>query len=151
MRSFIITATGLLACASSAYATNYIIKDYCTEKVYLYFADSSATTGPFELDSGEAFTQKITGSGHSIGVVNNTSDYWSATGPKCILGVTANETEAELYWTISTVDGDCLQGKSFSVTSEGRVPDVCGTTTSYDGEVHACADDGNVTLTWNLC
>ncbi|KAK5127220.1 hypothetical protein LTR85_008582 [Meristemomyces frigidus] len=150
MRSFITTAS-LLAYATSAYATNYIVKDYCTENVFLFFANSSLTTEPFELASGEAYTHDITGSGISVGVVKNADDYWSATGPKLILGTTANETEAELYWTVSSVDGDPMKGEGFSVTSDGRVPNVCGNATSYDGLVHACADDGNVTLSLNLC
>ena len=36
------------------------------------------------------------------------------------------------------------------MTSGGSVPDVCQSTTTYDGRVHACTD-GEVTLTLNLC
>lgn len=151
MHGSITTAISLLVYATSAYATDYIVKDSCPENVFLYFADSSETMGPFELPSSEAYIHNISGSGLSVGVVKNSEDYWSATGPKLIFGVTANQTEAELYWTISSVDGDPMQGESFSVTSDGRVSNVCGNATSYSTEVHACADDGNVTLTLWLC
>ncbi|KAK5131754.1 hypothetical protein LTR08_000585 [Meristemomyces frigidus] len=151
MRSFTFATAGLLAYATSAFATDYIIKDYCQENVFLYFANATATTGPFELASGQAYIHNITGEGISVGMVKNPNDYWSSTGSKLILGATANKTQAMLYWTINSVDGDAMKGETFSVTSAGRVDDVCGHATTYDGQVHACADDGNVTLTLNLC
>ena len=151
MRSFTIATAGLLAYATSAFATDYIVKDYCRENVFLYLANASATTGPFELASGTAFIHNITGEGISVGVVKNVNDYWSASGPKLVLGASASASQAVLYWTINSVNGDPMKGETFSVTSEGKVDDVCGHATSYDGQVHACADDGHVTLTLSLC
>ena len=151
MRGFALAATGLLAYATAAFATNYIVKDYCQEDVFLYFADPTTTTGPFELASGQAYVHNITGEGISVGVVKNANDYWSSNGSKLILGMSASEAQGVLYWSLTSVNGDPMKGETFGVTSDGETIDVCGHATAYDGQVHGCADNGNVTLTLNLC
>jgi len=157
MRSFTTAATAILAYAVAAYATEYIVKDYCQEDVFLYVADPTGTSAPIKLPSGQAYIHQITGLGNSLGVVKQASDYWSATGAKLILGTSRNATEDILYWTLSHVNGDPMNHETFGVGSSrnGQEENVCENATSYDGNdgvVHACPDVGNdITLTLNLC
>ncbi|KAK3116237.1 hypothetical protein LTR53_003608 [Teratosphaeriaceae sp. CCFEE 6253] len=148
MRTFSIAAAGLLAIASSATASNYIVRNYCDTTMYLTFANPASTQTDLALPSGLAFLSAIEGEGNAVVVTNQPNQYWSAGGWKAVFGTSAKD--ATLWWSLSAVNGDPIAPGTVNVTSSGATEDVCGHATDYVSGVKQCPDTG-VTLVWDLC
>ncbi|KAK0256510.1 hypothetical protein LTS09_008625 [Friedmanniomyces endolithicus] len=148
MRAFSIAAAGLLASATSAQASQYLVRNFCPFNVYLSFANTTQTETDELLPPGTAFLGSIVGQGNSVGVTNQQGQYWSATGWKAIFGTSTKD--GTLWWSLSDLVGDPIAPRTFNVTSSGTKDDVCGHTTDYMSGVHNCPDNG-ATLTYNLC
>ncbi|TKA71448.1 hypothetical protein B0A55_07171 [Friedmanniomyces simplex] len=140
MRAFSIAAAGLLASATSAQASRYLVRNFCPFSVYLSFANTTQTVTDELLSSGLAFLGPIAGEGNSVGVTNQPGQYWSATGWKAIFGTSTKD--GKLWWSLSDLVGDPIAPHTVNVTSSGTKDDVCGHATDYMGGVHNCPDNG---------
>lgn len=91
----------------------------------------------------------LTGEANSLGISKNDQFYSDKTA-KLILGTTTKD--GTLYWTVSDVNGDPFEGEKWSLNSTDVYGHggVCQNTTTYDGQVHACGDNG-VQLVLYLC
>ncbi|KAK5694195.1 hypothetical protein LTR97_009816 [Elasticomyces elasticus] len=148
MRFFSITAAAILAAASSAQASQYLVRNWCDKDMFLTFANSTTTTTDLVLPAKLAFLSPIAGEGNSVGVANQPGQYWNALGWKAVFGFTSKD--GSLWWSLSDLVGDPIAPGTVNVTSSGTRENVCEHATDYMGGVHGCADNG-VTLTFNLC
>ncbi|KAH9825694.1 MOSC-domain-containing protein [Teratosphaeria destructans] len=144
--------TAILALAATTSATLQAVQNQCHESVWLTFANTTNTTAPEELPSGEAYVTNLNGTGNSLGVTKNKGDYQSTDGYKLILG--SSLADALLYWTINSVNGDPFAEESFNCNVTGADPATLGqNATTYEPGVVKVAQDpqDNLTLTLWLC
>ena len=139
------TAASLLAIASTALAAGTAtVQNNCQEQVYLTITRSDQSSTIQSLaGSGGLYSEPIANQGNSFGLTKN-DQYYSASTPKLIWGF--SDAAPTLYYTVSNVDGDAFAGESFALSASDA---GCGVVSSYDGQVHACDDGNNFTLT--LC
>ena len=52
--------------------------------------------------------------------------------------------------SVGNATGDPMVDEAFSVTSDGSSENICQNATTYDGQVHACQDQG-ASLLLTLC
>ncbi|EME87182.1 uncharacterized protein MYCFIDRAFT_84224 [Pseudocercospora fijiensis CIRAD86] len=124
-----------LTLAVSAGASQVLVNNYCLEKHWITEINGTwNSNGTWALNSGVAYITEIVGKGST---------------PKLILGYST--VDGELWWSVSSYDGQPYPPKHFNVTSPNDDSEnSCGEAVGYEAKNHNCKD-GKVTLTLNLC
>lgn len=94
------TAAGLATIAASVSASSVQVNNYCDTPCWITLVNSTYGSSQFELGSGQAWVENISGAGNSLGLTK-TADYWSSSTPKLILGTTIDS--AKLWWSVNDV------------------------------------------------
>ncbi|KAF7186884.1 hypothetical protein HII31_11844 [Pseudocercospora fuligena] len=138
-----------LTLAVSTRASQVLVNNYCLVQHWITEINGTwNSNGTWALDSGVAYITPIVGKGNSLGITTQNT-YWVEGTPKLILGYST--VNGELWWSVSSYDGEPYPPKHFNVTSpSGDFPDACGEVVGYEAKNHNCKDS-NVTLTLNLC
>jgi hypothetical protein len=82
--------------ASAAGVSEQLIKNYCSENIYvtLYLNSTGDTNGPFALPTGQAWINDITGQGNTA-TITKSADVFTPI-PKLVLGTSTDG--GILYW-----------------------------------------------------
>lgn len=142
---FTSVAALTLSLATTALSVGTVsVLNQCSTPIYLTITRQDQSTTQYELNSTVEYSEIIAGSGNSYGVTN-TSDYYSSTTAKLILGVSDDPSSKLVYWSVSSVDGNPVANDGgFSVSAPG--PQACSGTNSLNGQVYACSDTNSLQL-----
>ncbi|KXT14611.1 hypothetical protein AC579_3668 [Pseudocercospora musae] len=149
-----------LTLAVSARASQILVNNYCLVQHWITEINGTwNSNGTWALDSGVAYITPIVGKSNSLGITTKNT-YWvegrSVTGrmcwtlyslpisgtPKLILGYSS--VDGELWWSVSSYDGEPYPPKHFNITSpSGDSEDACGEAVGYEAKNHNCKDSNS--------
>lgn len=138
---FTTTAISLISLASTSLAAATAgIKSECVDPIYLTVTNSTQQSTQYTIAPNGSYSQPITGQGNSYGITKR-PDYYSSSTPKFVFGWTDSTSDNLTYWSVSSVDGNPLNGTAgeggFNVVFADP---TCPEATTYDGQVHTCPD-----------
>lgn len=136
----------IAAAVSTVFALSDVtVENFCWDTKYLTLSTNEAGVVQYNvpLTAGNQRVYAIDGD-HSLAVAN-TTDYWSPSTAKIVLGT--NSYQGIIYYAIGLVNGNPLYKGVYDF--EPYHPN-CPDDNTPDGSTKACPDD-NVHMYWALC